>query len=73
MAKNMKKEYISICITKSLCYTPETNTTLKINYVLLKMLYEKSIFSNSDIYLRTYLEETFHYWLTPFLQELTTL
>ena len=34
-----------ICITESLCCTPETNTTLKINYILqfLKMVKKKEI------------------------------
>ena len=25
-----------ICVTKSLCYTPETDTTLQINYTSIK-------------------------------------
>ena len=32
MEKNIKKEYIYICITESLCCTAEINTTLWINY-----------------------------------------
>ena len=31
MEKNLKTRYF-ICITESLCYTTETNTTLLINY-----------------------------------------
>ena len=30
--KEYEKEYVHICITESLCCTPETNTTLLINY-----------------------------------------
>ena len=28
---------MNICITESLCYTPETNTTLKISYIPVKL------------------------------------
>ena len=31
-----RKEYICICITESLSYTPDTNTKLKINYTSIK-------------------------------------
>jgi len=37
MEKNLKKY---ACITESLCYTPETNITLYINYISIKMLYK---------------------------------
>ena len=33
---------IRICIADSLCYTAETNTTLKSNYTPIKMLHKKS-------------------------------
>ena len=37
MGKESKKRVdICICITDSLCCTPETNTTLKINYTPIK-------------------------------------
>ena len=32
MGKEPEKEWIYVYITESLCCTPETNTTLKINY-----------------------------------------
>ena len=28
-----------VCVTDSLCYTPETNTTLKINYTAIKIIF----------------------------------
>ena len=33
MEKNTKKKNVYVCITKSLCYTAEINTTFKINYI----------------------------------------
>ena len=43
MKKNLKKNrymymYIHILKTESLCYTPETNTTLEINYTSIKKI-----------------------------------
>ena len=36
MGKEFQNEYTCICITESLCYTPETNMTLLINYAPIK-------------------------------------
>ena len=36
MEKNLKKKYMYIYVTESLCCTPETNTTLYINYTSIK-------------------------------------
>ena len=38
MGKESKRVDICICITDSLCRTPETNTTWSINYVSIKTL-----------------------------------
>ena len=40
MEKNLKKNTY-ICVTESLCCTPETNTTLYINYTSIKKLKNK--------------------------------
>ena len=45
MGKESKKRmdiYICVCITDSLCCTPETNTTLQINYTAIKNLTKKN-------------------------------
>ena len=34
---------ICICITESLCYTPESNTTLKGNYTPIKQQQQKKL------------------------------
>ena len=37
MGKESEKENRCICITDSLCCMPEINTTLKVNYTLIKL------------------------------------
>ena len=51
MEKESKKEWIGICITDSLYCTPETNTTLEINYTTIEFKKKKKniyIYINSE-------------------------
>ena len=41
MEKNMKKIYMYAFVTKSLCCTPETNTTLYLNCTPIKKFLQK--------------------------------
>ena len=44
MGKESKKEWIYVCKTDSLCSTPETNTTLQIDYTPIKVFLKKKLF-----------------------------
>ena len=41
MEKNLKMNiYIYVCVTETLCCTPETDTTLKINYTSINFFFK---------------------------------
>ena len=50
MGKESKKEWIYVCKTDSLCSTPETNTTLLINYTPIKVFLKKKHFFLNTVY-----------------------